>query len=95
MELTPDVLATGFIGFIVIVGAIGTYLRSLRQQAQQPSPVFAGVGGGLVDRDQMERLIAEVAGIRKAAESIADKKASDMQEAIEEIAEELKTHPRR
>lgn len=95
MELTPDVLATGFVGAIVIIGAIGTYLRSLRQQAQQPNPIYAGVGGGLVDRDQMERLIAEVAGIRKAADIIADGKTTKMQDALQEIVEELKSKPRR
>jgi hypothetical protein len=67
-KLTPDILSHGVIGVLVILGAIGVYLKTLRQP--KPDPLLSGVAGGLVDRKQMERLIREV---KRIADAITDK----------------------
>jgi len=84
MELTPELLGTAAVGLIVIIGAIGNYLRVLRRPSADP--VLAGVAGGLTDRDQMERLIAQVTRI---ADAISDKNTSSINSRLEELADAI------
>ena len=43
MELTPEILANAAVGLLVIVGAVGVYLRGRRMPAKV-DPILAGVG---------------------------------------------------
>ena len=89
MDLTPELLGTAAVGIIVILGAIGNYLRT-RQQPTHVNPIATGIGGGFLDREQMERLVVNTARIAAAVETIADRRQTDMQETLHEIAEQMK-----
>jgi hypothetical protein len=83
-KLTPDILWNAVIGFLVIIGAIGVYLKTLRHP--KPDPLLSGVGGGLVDREQMERLIREV---KRIADAITDKNAANINDRLEELVDRI------
>jgi hypothetical protein len=83
-KLTPDILSNAVIGALVVIGAIGVYLKTLRQP--KPDPLFSGVAGGLVDREQMERLIQEV---KRIADAITDKNAATMTDKLDELADKI------
>lgn len=85
MELTPDILGAGFVGLVVILGAIGQYLRSLRQPAKQ-DPVLAGVGLELGTREQTERLIA---AINRVADVLSDKNTAGINDRLEGLTEQV------
>lgn len=84
MELTPELLASGVVGIIVVVGAIGQYLRTFK--AKTPDPVLAGVGIELGNREQAERVIAQ---LKRIADALADKNASDISNRLEDLAEKV------
>lgn len=93
MELTPEILASGVVGVLVIAAAIGTYLKSLK--APSPNPMMAGIGGGFVDREQMAQLIAAV---NRVADVLSDKNAANLNERLDDIMDRLdgkKPPPRR
>lgn len=81
MELTPELLGTGIVGLLVIVGAIGQYLRTYR--SSPPNPVIAGVGLELGNREQVERLIEQV---KRIADALTDKNTADVNDRLEELA---------
>ena len=85
MELTPEILANAAVGLLVIVGAVGVYLRGRRLPAKV-DPILAGVGLGYVEKEQMERLIAEV---KRIADAITDKNTADINDKLEHLAERL------
>lgn len=80
-------------GLGAAVAAYFGYSKKWPDKPQQ-DPVLAGIGLELGNREQGDRLITEVAGIRKAVETIADRKQNDMQDTLEEIVEQLKPKPR-
>lgn len=84
MELTPELLGTAGVGLLVILGAIGNYLRTLKSPSR--NPLIDGIGGGLVDREQMERLITEV---KRIADAITDRNTSSINARLEELAEAI------
>ena len=79
MELTPELLGTGVVGLIVVIGAVGRYLSSLRAPPPPQGPVLTGIGLGWSDREQTERMFAMIERIAKALETIADKRTSEME----------------
>jgi hypothetical protein len=83
-KLTPDILSNAVIGALVVIGAIGVYLRTLRQP--KPDPLLSGVAGGLVDREQMERLIEQV---KRIADAITDKNAANINDRLEELVDRI------
>lgn len=85
MALTPDVIITGVVGLLIILGAIGKYLRSLNT-APPAGPVVAGVGLELGTRMQMDQLIAAV---NRIGNLIEGKKQSAMEAKLEDILERL------
>jgi hypothetical protein len=89
MELTPEVLATGAVGLVVVIGAIGQYLKSLKTTPQSQSSVLQGVGIELGNREQTERLIGIQTRIAVALESLADKRTSEMEEIQRKLLERL------
>ncbi len=89
MELTAELLGAGIVGVLVVAAAVGNYLRSLRAPPptlEKSSAVLAGIGLGYVEREQMERLIAEV---KRIADAIGDKKAADINDKLEHMVERL------
>lgn len=95
MELTPELLGTAAVGAVVIVSAIGNYLRTLKEKPRPIDPVIAGIGIGYGDREQTERLILEVRGCRIALEALADKRADEMEEMQQALLDRLDDAARR
>lgn len=96
MELTPDLLGAGFVGLIIVLGAIGQYLRSLKGNAAiTHGPVLAGIGVELGTREQTERMIGELSGIRKAVEILADKRTDEIEEMHRALLDRLDAQERR
>lgn len=89
MDLTPEQLGTGVVGLIIIAGAIGQYIQMRRDKKAEVNPIIAGVGLELGNRHQMDALISEVAGIRRAAEVIADRRTSELKDMYETLLERL------
>lgn len=85
MDLTPELLGTGFVGLVVILGAVGQYLRS-RQAPPALPPAIASIGADLGNREQMERLIAEV---KRIADVLDDKNAAGINERLDALAEHV------
>ncbi len=84
MTLTPDILTNAVIGFLVIIGAVGVYLRTLRQP--QPNPMIAGVAGGFIDRELMQELVKQVTRI---ADAVTDRNAAEIKDQLEELTEKI------
>ncbi len=96
MELTPDLLGAGFVGLVIVIGAIGNYLRSLKgNSAITHGPVLAGIGMELGNKEQTERVIVELAGIRKAVEILADKRTDEIEEMHRALLDRLDAQERR
>lgn len=85
MELTPELLASGVVGVIVVLGAIGQYLRTFKAKPPQ-DPVLAGVGIELGNREQTERVIAQ---LKRIADALTEKNASDISDRLEDLAEKV------
>ena len=85
MDLTPEILANAAVGLLVIIGAVGVYLRG-RRLAPKSDAVVAGVGLGYIEREQMDRLIHEV---ERIADAITDKNTADINDKLEHLAERL------
>lgn len=58
-------------------------------------PVLAGVGIELGNREQTERLIGEVRGMRVALEILADRRTEEMEEMHKALLERLDAQERR
>lgn len=86
MGLTPEILSAGAVGVVIIIGAIGNYLRQLKAKPHQMSPMLTGIAGGFVDREQMERLIAAV---NRVAEAVADKNAANISDRLDDLADKI------
>lgn len=97
MELTPDQLGAGFVGLVIVLGAMGQYLRSLRASpaVKATDPVLAGIAVAFGDREQGERLITVLERCAKALEALADKRADEMEEMQKALLERLDAADRR
>ena len=96
MELTPELLGTAAVGAVVILGAIGNYLRSLREKPKPDvHPVLTGVGIGWGDRDQTERMITQFTRIADSVAILADKRTDEMEEIHKTLLARLDMQERR
>lgn len=86
MELTPELLGTGIVGILVIVGAIGQYLRTYRARPTQLDPVLAGVGLELGNRQQADQIIFQ---LKRIADALTDKNTADVNDRLDELAEKV------
>jgi hypothetical protein len=78
--------AAAFIAFVL--AGLWAYFRP--QRAAPPSnSILAGVGIELGNREQTERLISEVHGIRVAVEILADRRTEEMEDIHRELLERL------
>lgn len=95
MELTPELLGTGAVGTVVIVSAIGNYLRALKEKPRGMDAVVAGVGFGFGDKEQCERVISVLERCARALEALADKRTDEMEEMHKALLERLDAQERR
>jgi hypothetical protein len=95
MELTPELLGTAAVGVVIILGAVGNYLRSLKALPSQPDAVLRGIGMELGDKDQTERLIAQVKRIADGMDILADKRTDEMEEIHKTLLARLDMQERR
>jgi len=95
MNLTPELLGTGAVGAVVILGAVGNYLLSLRRAPRSMDSVLTGIGLAFGDKEQSERVISALVRIAAAVESMADRDRADMKQMLEDLGEEVRGRPRR
>lgn len=84
LSLFLENVGAAAVAVVIAVAAVGNYLRSLKKTS--PDPVLAGVGGGLAEREQMERLIA---AINRIADIMADKNTASINDQLRELAERI------
>ncbi|GAB5506702.1 MAG: hypothetical protein Rhirs2KO_18650 [Rhizobiaceae bacterium] len=95
MELTAELIAQGVVGLLTVLGAVGVYLRTRQKPPPSEGAVVSGIGVGLIEREQAERLIRVLERIAVSVETMADRRQNDMQETLHDIAEQLKKQPKR
>lgn len=95
MELTPELLGTAGVGAVVLIGAIGNYLRSLREKPRASDPVIAGIGLAFGDREQSERMISALTRMAAAMEILADRRTDEMADIQKALLERLDAQERR
>lgn len=86
MAITPELIISGVVGVLLFFTALGAYIKQFKQAPPPLPPGVAGVGGGFVDREQMERLIHEV---KRIADAATDKNAAQMNDKLEKLSETL------
>lgn len=78
-----------------IMAAVAAYYGKKVPPPPSTSPVLAGVGLEFGSRDQMERMIDELARIAGALESLADHRQSDMKDTMDELLDRLRSAERK
>ncbi len=102
---TPDVTSSpdlwANLGLILAAGvaALGGYFwnkvfKPTTDPRGAPS-VLAGIGMEFGSREQTERVITELAGIRKALEVLADKRTAEIEDIHKTLLERLDAQERR
>ena len=94
MELTPELLGTAAVGAVVILGAIGNYLRSLKARPSQPDAILRGIGMELGE-EQTERMIVQFTRIADSVAVLADKRTDEMEEIHKTLLDRLDMQERR
>ena len=94
MEIPAEVWIAGAYGGIITLAAIGRYL-TLPKIRRHADPVLASVGLELGNREQTERLIAEVHGCRLALETLADKRTDEIEELHRSLLDRMDAQERR
>jgi hypothetical protein len=86
MELSSELLGTAAVGTLIILAAIGNYLRSLKQAPATMPPALQAIGIEFGSRLQMDQLIAQVTRI---ADILENKKQAGMEKTLSEIVDRL------
>lgn len=93
MEVTNEMLGAGAVGLLVVLGAVGNYLRTLRggSNAVTTTPTHLG------EPHQVDRIIAE---LKRIADALTDKNTAGINDRLENLADRLdkigtRTQPRR
>jgi hypothetical protein len=89
MELTPEILTAAIAGIGILFTAWFKYFST---KSTPPAMDVAPVS--VVDRDHAERTVRALERIAAAVETATDKRQSDMQHTLEEIAKNLKGIPK-
>lgn len=97
MELTPELIGTGVVGILIIAGAVGNYLRTLKIGSPKPEPIRAGFSMGWFDSEQTIKLLAletrQAVALERIADAlaiIADRERADMKDTLETIVDQLR-----
>lgn len=85
MELTPELITAVVAGIGISVMAWLKYVNTKSSAAIDVAPV------SVVDRDHAERTVKALERIANAVETATDKRQSEMQHTLEEIAKNLKS----
>lgn len=93
MEITPEFMLSTLAGAMLGLAAIGKYLQA-KNKPEVASPHLPAV----LDRDHADRIAraleaiaVSAAGMAHSVEVIADKRQSDMQKTLQDIAEKMAT----
>lgn len=92
-QISPEFLMTVLTGAIFGLAAIGQYIRTKRQapsQAITKDVQFHDARHAEQTLRCLERIATAVEKIAASADTIADKRQSDMQETLHKIAEAMK-----
>ncbi len=81
-------------GALIALAAIGQYINRPKQPAKQ-DPVLTGIGMAFGDREQTERLIAVFARCAIALETLADRRASELEDMHRQVMDRLDMQHRR
>lgn len=82
VEMTPDLLVTAGAGLAVVLGAVWRYV-TVRGQGSGSSIA------PLPTNQQVERITIALERLTLAVETISDKRQTDMQQTLHEIADKL------
>jgi len=95
MEWTPEFLVSTLAGAMLGLAALGKYL-----QAKGKPEVMGPALPPVASRDQSERMAValesiavSIAGLRQSVDVIADKRQSDIQHTLHEIAKKMAERP--
>jgi hypothetical protein len=91
MEFTNDLWVHAVYGLLLALAALKQYLDKPKQPPKNEA-IIAGVGLGFGERDQMERLIAEV---KRIADALTDKNTSGINHRLDELLERIDEAERR
>lgn len=80
MTLTTEILASGAVGLLVILGALGRYLQTRNGGSNAP----AHHGGLSASPGQFDELISQV---RRIADALTDKNTAGINEKLETLAD--------
>ena len=92
-QITPEFFFTILTGAIFGLAAIGQYVRTKRQippQAIAKSAEYHDARHAEETLKRLERIAVAVEKIASSADTIADKRQTDMQETLHRIAEQMK-----
>lgn len=96
MELTPEIITTAAVGVVVFIGAIGNYLRTLKERpAHRADAVVAGIALGYGDKEQTERVIVLLGRMTASLEALADRRTDEMEDMHKALLERLDAQERR
>lgn len=93
MDIPAEAWIAAAYGAIILLAAAGRYM-TLPKRAAKHDPVIAGVGIELGNREQTDRLIAEVHGCRVALEVLADRRTEEFQDMHKELLERMDAQER-
>jgi hypothetical protein len=85
MELTPEILTAAVAGIGILFTAWLKYMNTKSAPSSDVAPV------SVVDKEHAERTVRALERIAEAVERATDKRQSDMQETLEEIAKTMKS----
>ena len=95
MTLTPEILFTGIVGLLIILGAIGNYLRTRDKPSYATRPALTGIGMAWGEREQIERMIGVQERIARSLEILADRRTEEMEEIHRTLLDRLDARERR
>ncbi len=93
MTIAPELWIAAIYGAILLLAGAGKYLsRQTTPPAKTNDAVLAGIGLGFGEREQMDRLIAEV---KRIADALTDKNTSGINHRLDELLERIDEAERR
>ena len=90
-----DLITNAAFFIIALIAGAGAYLRRRPRPAPAVDPVVAGVGFGLMERQQAEQLIEQVKRCAVALEVLADRRTEEMEDIHKALLERLDAQERR
>lgn len=86
MTIAPELWIAAIYGAILLLAGAGKYLSRQNTSSPKNDPVLTGIGFGFGERDQMDRLIAEV---KRVADALTDKNSHDISHKLDELVDRI------